>query len=81
MLTIGATTYRIVYNKSCYTTDTIYLGDIFMEHLKQRLKEEGLRDTSIDEILQYVRDMIDEACYEVEGEFVDVTDGIYKCEY
>ena len=27
-MTIGATTYRIVYNKSCYTTDTIYLGDI-----------------------------------------------------
>lgn len=27
LLTIGATTYRIVYNKSCYTTDTIYLGD------------------------------------------------------
>ena len=35
-----------------------------MEHLKQRLKEEGLSDTSIDEIIQYVRDMIKEACDE-----------------
>ena len=50
-----------------------------MEHLKQRLKEEGLSDTSIDEIVQYVRDMIKEACDEVEDEFVDVTEDIYKC--
>ena len=48
-----------------------YLGDIFMEHLKQRLKEEGLSDTSIDEIVQYVRDMIKEACDEVEDECLE----------
>ena len=33
-MTIGATTYRIVYNKSCYTTDTIYLGEILMSQSK-----------------------------------------------
>ena len=48
-----------------------YLGDIFMEHLKQRLKEEDLSDTSIDEIVQYVRDMIKEACDEVEDECLE----------
>ena len=71
LLTIGATTYRIIYNKSCYTTDTIYLGDKLMEHLKQRLKEEGLSDTSIDEILQFVRDMIKEACDEVDEDYLE----------
>ena len=42
-----------------------------MEHLKQRLKEEGLSDTSIDEIIQYVRDMIKEACDEVDGDCLE----------
>lgn len=46
-----------------------------MEHLKQRLKEEGLSDTSIDEILQYVRDMIKEACDETDEDYLD---GIYE---
>lgn len=41
-----------------------------MEHLKQRLKEEGLSDTSTDEILQYVRDMIREACDETDEDFL-----------
>lgn len=42
-----------------------------MEHLKQRLKEEGLSDTSIDEILQYVRDMIREACDEIDEDCLE----------
>ena len=42
-----------------------------MEHLKQRLKEEGLSATSIDEILQYVRDMIRDSCDETDEDCLD----------
>ena len=45
-----------------------------LEHLKGRLKQEGLSDTSVDEVLQHVKDILQEEVRKLE----DKLDAIEK---